>query len=69
MHVINLLYIIDYILFRSRFLRETDRKRNGMALFPQLYYPELYLLDGGYKAFFAKHPVSNQYNSPPPHLN
>lgn len=39
----------------NRFLRETDRKRNGMS-FPKLFYPELYLLDGGYRAFFTKHP-------------
>ena len=48
--------------FRSRFLRETDRKKNGMQ-FPKLFYPELYLLDGGYKAFFAKYPVKE--NSSP----
>ena len=43
--------------FRSRFMRELDRKKNGMA-FPKLYYPELYLLDGGYKAFYEQFPVS-----------
>ena len=32
-------------------MRETDRKKNGMD-FPKLYYPEVYLLDGGYKAFY-----------------
>ena len=26
--------------------------------FPKLYYPELYLMDGGYKAFFKDHQVS-----------
>ncbi|CAI8013985.1 M-phase inducer phosphatase [Geodia barretti] len=41
--------------FRSRFMRELDRKKNGMA-FPKLYYPELYLLDGGYKAFYEQFP-------------
>lgn len=35
-----------------------DRKINGMEGFPKLYYPELYLLDGGYNAFYAAHPVS-----------
>ena len=39
-------------------MRKTDRERNGMA-FPKLYYPELYLLEGGYKAFYAKYPVSH----------
>lgn len=38
-------------------MRKTDRGKNGMA-FPKLYYPELYLLEGGYKAFYAKYPVS-----------
>ena len=44
-------------IYRSRFMRQTDRKKNDMA-FPKLYYPELYLLDGGYKAFYEKFPVS-----------
>ena len=39
-------------------MREIDRKRNGMA-FPKLYYPELYLLEGGYKAFYELVPVSS----------
>lgn len=38
-----------------RFLRKTDRKKNGMS-FPKLFYPELYLLDRGYSTFFAEHP-------------
>ena len=46
------------LFHRSKFLRETDRKRNGYKGFPNLYYPELYLLSGGYRAFFADHPVS-----------
>lgn len=43
---------------RSRFLRETDRRRNGMD-FPKLYYPELYLLEGGYRKFFESHSVTH----------
>jgi len=39
-------------------LREKDRKENGLENFPKLYYPELYLLEGGYKAFYAQHKVS-----------
>jgi M-phase inducer phosphatase 2 len=39
----------------SRFMRELDRKKNGMA-FPKLYYPELYLLNGGYKAYYEQFP-------------
>ena len=32
-------------------MRKVDREQNGMN-FPSLYYPELYLLDGGYKRFY-----------------
>eukprot|EP00731_Ephydatia_muelleri_P020525 Em0013g252a len=39
----------------SRFMREHDRNINGMTNFPKLYYPELYLLHGGYKAFFEQY--------------
>lgn len=42
-----------------RFLRSQDRAVNKHA-YPKLFYPELYLLDGGYKSFFEKHPVSQQ---------
>ena len=38
-------------------MRKKDRERNGMD-FPKLHYPELYLLDGGYKTFYEKYPVS-----------
>ena len=39
---------------RCRFLREMDRKKNE---YPKLYYPELYLMNGGYKAFSASYLV------------
>ncbi|XP_056430636.1 M-phase inducer phosphatase 3 isoform X2 [Hyla sarda] len=35
-----------------RFLREEDRARND---YPSLYYPEVYLLKGGYKEFFPQY--------------
>ncbi|XP_075712858.1 M-phase inducer phosphatase 3 isoform X2 [Rhinoderma darwinii] len=35
-----------------RFLREEDRARND---YPSLYYPEVYLLKGGYKEFFPEY--------------
>ncbi|XP_064611575.1 M-phase inducer phosphatase 1-like [Liolophura sinensis] len=36
----------------SRFLRTMDRNQNEEN-YPELYYPEMYLLHGGYKDFFA----------------
>lgn len=46
------------MIFRCRFLREIDRKENGFKFFPKLYYPELYLLEGGYKDFYHAYSVS-----------
>lgn len=37
----------------SRFLRNKDRDLH-MFNYPELFYPELYLIEGGYKAFFSK---------------
>lgn len=39
--------------FLSRFLRKEDRANNE---YPSLHYPEVYLLHGGYSAFFSSHP-------------
>ncbi|KAM5245789.1 M-phase inducer phosphatase 2 isoform 3-T3 [Ctenodactylus gundi] len=36
-----------------RFIRERDRAAND---YPRLYYPEMYILKGGYKEFFPQHP-------------
>ena len=36
-------------------LRNVDRQAN-METYPSLFYPEVYLLDGGYKAFFEAFP-------------
>ena len=41
-----------YILRR---LRELDRKFNASE-YPRLFYPETYLLQGGYKSFYSKFP-------------
>ncbi|KAK2180423.1 hypothetical protein NP493_443g01003 [Ridgeia piscesae] len=38
----------------SRFLRNKDRDANKEC-YPSLHYPEVYLLSGGYKAFFESH--------------
>ncbi|KRT86796.1 hypothetical protein AMK59_888 [Oryctes borbonicus] len=35
----------------SRFLRQVDRRHNK-NVYPYLHYPEVYLLDGGYKSFY-----------------
>ncbi|XP_045190090.2 M-phase inducer phosphatase 1-like [Mercenaria mercenaria] len=35
----------------SRFLRKSDRQANKDC-YPYLFYPEIYLLDGGYKVYF-----------------
>ncbi|XP_026934625.1 M-phase inducer phosphatase 2 isoform X1 [Sagmatias obliquidens] len=37
-----------------RFIRERDRASND---YPSLYYPEMYILKGGYKEFFPQHPT------------
>ncbi len=36
-------------------LREIDRRLH-MESYPQLFYPEIYILEGGYRSFFASHP-------------
>lgn len=41
----------------SRFLRSQDRQMNKDC-YPSLHYPELYLLDGGYKVYFETEKVS-----------
>ena len=40
----------------SRFLREQDRELNKDH-YPRLNYPEIYVLEGGYKAFYEKYEV------------
>ncbi|XP_076368920.1 M-phase inducer phosphatase 3-like isoform X2 [Tachypleus tridentatus] len=37
-----------------RFLREIDRQANK-EYYPHLFHPEIYVLNGGYKAFYEKH--------------
>ena len=44
----------------SRFLRSKDRLANKEC-YPNLFYPELYLLEGGYKNFFETHKVGIFY--------
>ena len=40
-----------------REIRERDRLLNSDN-YPRLHYPEIYLLEGGYKNFFENHNVS-----------
>lgn len=49
----------------SRFLRKSDRQANKDC-YPKLHYPELYLLDGGYKVYFEteKHNCEPQTYKP-----
>jgi hypothetical protein len=38
-----------------KYLREIDRQHNAH---PNLFYPEIYLLEGGYESFHQKFPVN-----------
>ncbi|KAK4129006.1 Rhodanese-like protein [Parathielavia appendiculata] len=38
----------------ARHVRARDRNENA-AQYPKLFYPEIYILEGGYSAFFAEH--------------
>lgn len=50
-------FFCTFTTARSRFLREYDRRVHE-SCFPKLYYPELYLLEGGYRVFYEKYTVS-----------
>ncbi|KAH3785039.1 hypothetical protein DPMN_163122 [Dreissena polymorpha] len=52
-----------YINYRYRHLRSEDRDMNS-DVYPHLHFPEVYLLEGGYKAFFLTHVVSRAYVFP-----
>jgi len=45
----------DFCMSRMRFLRNKDRDCHRDC-YPTLLYPECYLLEGGYHAFFKAHP-------------
>ncbi|XP_046360623.2 M-phase inducer phosphatase-like [Haliotis rufescens] len=51
-----------------RHLRSLDRKLNSDR-YPFLFYPEVYLLDGGYKAFYEQHQRQCQPNTYIPMLH
>jgi len=37
-------------------MRSVDRTTKGMAHYPELFYPDIYVMDGGYKNFFQQYP-------------
>ena len=41
-------------------IRKTDRKINE-SKYPLISYPELYLLENGYKEFYENYPVSRHF--------
>lgn len=47
-------------LLRAKLLRKKDRAANQRS-YPALYYPELYILDGGYCDFFRQQPVRSDH--------
>ncbi|RMY45171.1 hypothetical protein D0863_16094 [Hortaea werneckii] len=47
-------YSVHRAPLTAKFIRSHDRNVNA-ANYPQLTYPELYILDGGYSKFFANH--------------
>jgi hypothetical protein len=42
----------------AKHLRAKDRAMNSVT-YPQIHYPEVYILQGGYCQFFKDYPVSN----------
>ncbi|SPQ18537.1 f094a873-3987-410d-ace2-8b2944faecff [Thermothielavioides terrestris] len=54
-----LIFHCEYSVHRApimaRHIRSKDREAN-VEQYPKLTYPEVYILDGGYSAFFAEHP-------------
>lgn len=44
-----------------RFMRQEDRKKN-MRMYPSLHFPEMYILEGGYKRFYEEY--SNMCSPP-----
>ena len=46
---------VYYLHARLRHIRNLDRKIHAMS-YPQLHFPELYLIGGGYKQFFREQP-------------
>lgn len=43
-------------LFRAKYLRNKDRQAN-LASYPNLFFPDIYILKGGYQSFYRNHKV------------
>ncbi|KAI9890580.1 MAG: cell division cycle- protein [Vezdaea aestivalis] len=52
--VLHCEYSVHRAPIMAKFIREQDRNANA-AQYPKLTYPEMYILDGGYKAFFTSY--------------
>jgi len=60
----NIVFLSDVLLrfchykptLRAQYLRNRDRQLN-VSRYPYLHYPELYIVKGGYSAFFEKFKV------------
>ena len=48
--------ITRFDLHRARLIRRKDRKENELD-YPLLTYPELYILEGGYRSFYESLPA------------
>lgn len=48
-------YSMDRAPSMLQYLRDLDRKRHGVEGYPRLSMPHLYVLSGGYRAFYANH--------------
>jgi hypothetical protein len=47
--------VLPYIS-RAKLVRSEDRKKNAHC-YPELTYPEMYILEGGYHSFYHSHPT------------
>ena len=55
--------MIIFLYYRYRFLRSQDRELNKNN-YPKLNFPEVYLLDGGYKTFYNAQQMTSDLCQP-----
>jgi hypothetical protein len=53
-------FVFAPTLTRCKHLRKLDRIAH-VASYPQLFYPDAFVMEGGYKAFHELFPVSEEY--------